>query len=288
MQKTLFRRIGSGLLSLLMMSTLAISPTLAADSRSESAAVSTQAASDFTITPVGTVTADSTQVTLRIDCADTEVSTVNVFLLPVNTYGYNEDNPIAKKWSAAIGDVTLDVSAGKLTAGSRFCVKLTYTKDDDVQEVFSDYFTVAASGEKTREEIIAAARLAGADGFVRELKDGYDTYVGERGVKLSGGQKQRISIARVFLKNPPILLLDEATSALDNESEILVGQSLDKLAKGRTTLTIAHRLTTIKNADRILVLGKSGIEEEGRHEELLAKKGIYYRLWNGLVSGQTL
>ena len=140
----------------------------------------------------------------------------------------------------------------------------------------------------TREEIIAAARLAGADGFVRDLKDGYDTYVGERGVKLSGGQKQRISIARVFLKNPPILLLDEATSALDNESEILVGQSLDKLAKGRTTLTIAHRLTTIKNADRILVLGKSGIEEEGRHEELLAKKGIYYRLWNGLVSGQTL
>ena len=155
MQKTLFRRIGSGLLSLLMMSTLAISPTLAADSRSESAAVSTQAASDFTITPVGTVTADSTQVTLRIDCADTEVSTVNVFLLPVNTYGYNEDNPIAKKWSAAIGDVTLDIPAGKLTAGSQFCVKLIYTKDNDVREVFSDYFTVAASGEKTRAEIIA-------------------------------------------------------------------------------------------------------------------------------------
>ena len=140
----------------------------------------------------------------------------------------------------------------------------------------------------TRAEIEEAARLAGADAFVRALKDGYDTYVGERGVKLSGGQKQRLAIARVFLKNPRILLLDEATSALDNESEILVGQSLDKLAKGRTTLTIAHRLTTIKNADRILVLGKSGIEEEGRHEELLAKKGIYYRLWNGLVSGQTL
>ena len=105
---------------------------------------------------------------------------------------------------------------------------------------------------------------------------------------LSGGQKQRISIARVFLKNPPILLLDEATSALDNESEILVGQSLDKLAKGRTTLTIAHRLTTIKNADRILVLGRDGIEEEGSHDELLAKQGIYYRLWNGLVSGETL
>ena len=140
----------------------------------------------------------------------------------------------------------------------------------------------------THDEIVAAAKLAGADGFIRELKDGYDTYVGERGVKLSGGQKQRISIARVFLKNPPILLLDEATSALDNESEILVGQSLDALAKGRTTLTIAHRLTTIKNADRILVLGKNGIEEEGTHDQLLAKKGIYYRLWNGLVSGQTL
>ena len=140
----------------------------------------------------------------------------------------------------------------------------------------------------TRAEIEQAARLAGADAFVRALKDGYDTYVGERGVKLSGGQKQRISIARLFLKDPKILLLDEATSALDNESEVLVGQSLDALAKGRTTLTIAHRLTTIKNADRILVLGKNGIEEEGTHDQLLAKKGIYYRLWNGLVSGQTL
>ena len=138
--------------------------------------------------------------------------------------------------------------------------------------------------EATRAEIEEAARMAGADSFVRALKNGYDTYVGERGVKLSGGQKQRIAIARLFLKNPPILLLDEATSALDNESEILVGQSLDKLAKGRTTLTIAHRLTTIQNADRILVLGQDGIEEEGSHETLLAKGGIYFRLWNGLVS----
>ncbi len=133
-----------------------------------------------------------------------------------------------------------------------------------------------------REEIELAAHLAGADTFIQELKDGYDTYIGERGVKLSGGQKQRISIARVFLKNPRILILDEATSALDNESELLVGESLEQLAKGRTTLTIAHRLTTIKNADRILVLGKEGIEEEGSHEELLERKGIYYRLWNGL------
>ena len=138
----------------------------------------------------------------------------------------------------------------------------------------------------SRQEVVAAAKLAGAHEFIEKLKDGYDTYVGERGVKLSGGQKQRISIARVFLKNPPILILDEATSALDNESEVLVNRSLEALAKGRTTLTIAHRLTTIQNADRILVLGKEGIEEQGTHAELLAKKGVYYRLWNGLVGAE--
>ncbi|MEG1125444.1 MAG: ABC transporter ATP-binding protein [Oscillospiraceae bacterium] len=138
-----------------------------------------------------------------------------------------------------------------------------------------------ARPEAREEEVHAAAKLAGAHEFILGLKDGYNSYVGERGVKLSGGQKQRISIARVFLKNPPILILDEATSALDNESEQLVNESLAGLAKGRTTLTIAHRLTTIQNADRILVLGDSGILEEGSHEELLAKKGVYYRLWNG-------
>ncbi len=139
--------------------------------------------------------------------------------------------------------------------------------------------------DATDEEIRQAARLAGAEEFVEQLSQGYDTYVGERGVKLSGGQKQRIAIARVFLKNPPILILDEATSALDNESELLVGQSLEALSQGRTTLTIAHRLTTIQHADRILVLGKEGIEEEGTHEELLAKQGTYFRLWNGIVDG---
>ena len=138
----------------------------------------------------------------------------------------------------------------------------------------------------SRQEVEAAARLAGAHEFIAALKDGYDTYVGERGVKLSGGQKQRIAIARVFLKNPPILILDEATSALDNESEVLVGKSLEQLAVGRTTLTIAHRLTTIQHADRILVLGATGIEEQGTHAELLAKQGTYYRLWNGLVNGE--
>ena len=131
----------------------------------------------------------------------------------------------------------------------------------------------------TDDEIIEAAKLAGAHEFILTLPDGYDTYVGERGVKLSGGQKQRISIARVFLKNPPILILDEATSALDNESERIVQASLEKLAKGRTTFTIAHRLTTIKNADRILVLTEDGIVESGSHSELIKKDGIYADLY---------
>ncbi|MBO5459486.1 MAG: ABC transporter ATP-binding protein [Lachnospira sp.] len=131
----------------------------------------------------------------------------------------------------------------------------------------------------TREQVIEAAKLAGADGFIQGLKDGYDTYIGERGVKLSGGQKQRISIARVFLKNPPILILDEATSALDNESEYEVAKSLEKLAKGRTTLTIAHRLSSIRNSDRILVLTQEGIVEEGTHDTLMEKKGMYYQFY---------
>lgn len=131
----------------------------------------------------------------------------------------------------------------------------------------------------SREEAEEAAKMAGAHEFIMSLPNGYDTYVGERGVKLSGGQKQRISIARVFLKNPPILILDEATSALDNESERIVQESLANLSKGRTVLTIAHRLTTIKNSDVILVLTENGIEERGSHEELLSNKGLYYNLY---------
>ena len=130
--------------------------------------------------------------------------------------------------------------------------------------------------DASREEVIEAAKKAGAHEFIMGLKDGYDTYVGERGVKLSGGQKQRISIARVFLKNPPIMILDEATSALDNESEFAVAKSLSKLSEGRTTITIAHRLSSIKNSDRILVLTEDGIVEEGSHDQLMDKKGIYY------------
>ena len=134
--------------------------------------------------------------------------------------------------------------------------------------------------EATREQIIEASKLAGAHEFISSLPNGYDTFIGERGVKLSGGQKQRISIARVFLKDPPVLILDEATSALDNESERLVQQSLEKLAHGRTVFTIAHRLTTIRGADKILVLTEDGIAEQGSHEELIAKGGIYKELYS--------
>ena len=137
------------------------------------------------------------------------------------------------------------------------------------------YGMPGATPEKVRE----AARLAGADEFITRLPEGYDTFVGERGVKLSGGQKQRISIARVFLKNPPILILDEATSALDNESERLVQESLEKLSEGRTTFTIAHRLTTIRNATIIWVLTENGIVEKGTHQELLELGGIYAHLY---------
>lgn len=133
--------------------------------------------------------------------------------------------------------------------------------------------------EASREEMIEAAKKANIHDFIMSLPDGYDTNVGERGVRLSGGQKQRISIARVFLKNPPILILDEATSALDNETEVKIQQALEQLSKGRTTLVIAHRLSTIKNADEILVLTEEGIKEQGTHEELMEKKGIYYNLY---------
>ena len=129
-------------------------------------------------------------------------------------------------------------------------------------------------------EIVAAAQNANAHEFIMNLPEGYETNIGQRGIKLSGGQKQRLSIARVFLKNPPILIFDEATSALDNESEKVVQESLEKLAKNRTTFVIAHRLSTIRNAEKILVLSENGIAESGSHQELLAKGGIYAELYN--------
>ena len=131
------------------------------------------------------------------------------------------------------------------------------------------------------KEIERAAKLAGAYEFIDALPEKFNTYIGERGTKLSGGQKQRISIARVFLKNPPILILDEATSALDNQSEKIVQTSLELLSKGRTTITIAHRLSTIMNADEILVLTEQGIVEKGKHQELLDRHGFYHELYYG-------
>lgn len=172
--------------------------------------------------------------------------------------GKNVKNYTQKSLRANIGVVQQDV----------------YLFSGTVYENIS-YGLPGASMDKVKE----AARAAGCDVFIENLPEGYNTYVGERGVKLSGGQKQRISIARVFLKNPPILILDEATSALDNESELIVKESLARLSKGRTTFTIAHRLTTIKGADKILVLTERGIEEEGSHEELIKRDGLYKRLY---------
>ncbi len=182
-----------------------------------------------------------------------------------------------------------DVSAGQILLDGQDITRVTTRSlRENIGTVAQDVYLFSGSvreniaygkNDATDEEIVEAAKLAGAHEFIEQLPDGYDTYVGERGVKLSGGQKQRISIARVFLKNPPVLILDEATSALDNESERLVQQSLERLAKGRTTFTIAHRLTTIRNADRILVLTENGIEEAGTHRELLEKGGLYSELY---------
>lgn len=182
-----------------------------------------------------------------------------------------------------------EVTGGEITIDGRNIRSITlHSLRESIGVVAQDVYLFSGSVKEniaygkqnaTENEIVESARLAGAHDFIMSLPYGYDTYVGERGVKLSGGQKQRISIARLFLKNPPILILDEATSALDNESERIVQRSLERLAKGRTTFTIAHRLTTIKNADRILVLTENGIEESGTHQELLDKNGLYADLY---------
>lgn len=155
------------------------------------------------------------------------------------------------------------------------------------QDVFlfnaSIYDNIAyGTPDATHEMVEDAARRANILDYIHSLPDGFDTMVGERGVKLSGGQKQRIAIARVFLKNPPVLILDEATSALDNATEMMIQKSLEELSAGRTTIVVAHRLTTVKNADEILVITDKGIEERGTHDALLKQNGIYAELWQGM------
>lgn len=182
-----------------------------------------------------------------------------------------------------------EVTGGRITVDGKDIRKLQLKSlRDNIGMVQQDVYLFAGSvydniayGKPgaSREEVIEAAQNANAHAFIMELPQGYDTDIGQRGIKLSGGQKQRLSIARVFLKNPPILIFDEATSALDNESEKVVQESLEKLAANRTTFVIAHRLTTIRNAEQILVLTEQGIEERGTHDELMAKKGIYAGLY---------
>lgn len=183
-----------------------------------------------------------------------------------------------------------DVTGGKITIDGKDIRTLTLKSlRSQIGMVQQDVYLFAgtirdniAYGKPgaSMDEIIAAAKRANIHDFIKELPDGYDTFVGERGARLSGGQKQRISIARVFLKNPPILILDEATSALDNESERWIQQSLEELSKDRTTITIAHRLSTIRGADEIIVITEDGIAERGTHESLLAKDGLYAHYYN--------
>jgi len=188
-------------------------------------------------------------------------------------------NLIPRFYEADSGDILIDDT-------SIYDVKLDSLRENIgivQQEVFLFTGTIRdnilyGKVDATEEELVKAAKMANIHEFINTLPEGYDTYIGERGVKLSGGQKQRISIARVFLKNPPILILDEATSALDNATERIIQESLEKLCAGRTTIVVAHRLSTIKNADEIIVLGKTGIIEAGTHEELMEKQGEYSNL----------
>lgn len=183
-----------------------------------------------------------------------------------------------------------DVTEGRVTIDGNDVRKLTLESlRSQIGLVSQDVYLFGGSikdniaygkPDATMDEIVDAAKKANIHDFIMELPDNYDTFVGERGTRLSGGQKQRISIARVFLKNPPVLILDEATSALDNESERFIQKSLEELAKDRTTITIAHRLSTIRNADEILVVADCGIAERGTHEELLAQGGIYARYYD--------
>lgn len=233
---------------------------------------------------------DFCDVTFVYDESKTVLSHISLHIEPGRTVALVGPSGGGKTTLCHLLPRFYDVAEGSVAIDGKDVTRVTYAslrRNIGIvqQEVFLFTGTIReniAYGdlEAGEEQIIDAAKRARIHDYVMTLPEGYDTYIGERGMKLSGGQKQRISIARLFLKNPPILILDEATSALDNATELLIQQSLDELCKGRTTLVVAHRLSTIKNADEIIVLTDHGIEERGTHEQLLLQDGVYRRLYN--------